>query len=121
MKDSRKSSQRRIKEQNAVKKKKKSSKKKKKIRDIESESIDSKGKEEKSNDVDAVKQRRSDYEKAIEELTPSEKAFLERQRLNDSTIIKRQSMKTHRQRIEEYNTNLSNLSEHHDIPKVGPG
>lgn len=103
------------------KSKKKSSKKKRKIRDIESESIDSKGTEEKSNDVDAVKQRRSDYEKAIEELTPSEKAFLERQRLNDSTIIKRQSMKTHRQRIEEYNTNLSNLSEHHDIPKVGPG
>ena len=26
-----------------------------------------------------------------------------------------------RERIAEYNEHLSNLSEHHDIPKVGPG
>lgn len=28
---------------------------------------------------------------------------------------------THRQRIDEYNKRLSAMSEHHDIPKVGPG
>jgi hypothetical protein len=26
---------------------------------------------------------------------------------------------THRQRIEKFNTMLANLSEHHDVPKVG--
>lgn len=28
---------------------------------------------------------------------------------------------THRQRIDEYNKRLSAMTEHHDIPKVGPG
>jgi hypothetical protein len=29
--------------------------------------------------------------------------------------------KSHRERVQEYNEKLSKLSEHHDIPKVGPG
>jgi protein FAM32A len=29
--------------------------------------------------------------------------------------------KSHRERIQEYNEKLSQLTEHHDIPKVGPG
>lgn len=28
---------------------------------------------------------------------------------------------TYRQRIDEYNRRLASMSEHHDIPKVGPG
>ncbi|KAJ2904306.1 hypothetical protein MKZ38_008365 [Zalerion maritima] len=30
-------------------------------------------------------------------------------------------LKTHKQRVEELNTYLSKLSEHHDMPKIGPG
>ncbi|KAG9250931.1 uncharacterized protein F5Z01DRAFT_677427 [Emericellopsis atlantica] len=30
-------------------------------------------------------------------------------------------MKTHKERVEELNTYLSKLSEHHDMPKIGPG
>lgn len=30
-------------------------------------------------------------------------------------------LKTHKQRVEELNTALSRLSEHHDMPKIGPG
>merc|ERR1719273_1595443 len=114
-------------------KKKKIKKKKDKIRDIED--TGSKGKEEKNDaeNTEQIEQKenqettskvkgfKSDYEKALEEMTPSERAFLDRQKKNESYHIKQQSMKTHRQRIEQYNTNLSNLSEHHDIPKVGPG
>ena len=29
--------------------------------------------------------------------------------------------KSHKDRVEEFNTYLSKLSEHHDIPRVGPG
>jgi protein FAM32A len=31
------------------------------------------------------------------------------------------AMKSHRQRIEEFNQHLASLTEHYDIPKVGPG
>lgn len=29
--------------------------------------------------------------------------------------------KSHRERVQEYNEKLSQLTEHNDIPKVGPG
>ena len=29
--------------------------------------------------------------------------------------------KSHRDRVREFNEYLTNLTEHHDIPKVGPG
>lgn len=32
-----------------------------------------------------------------------------------------QLLKTHKERVEELNTYLSKLSEHHDMPKIGPG
>ena len=73
------------------------------------------------NKNEEYKPFKSDFEKAMQELTDSERRFLERQKMNESYFIKKQSVKTHRQRIEEYNNNLANLSEHHDIPKVGPG
>ncbi|KAK7215257.1 hypothetical protein V2G26_003260 [Clonostachys chloroleuca] len=30
-------------------------------------------------------------------------------------------LKTHKERVEDLNTYLSKLSEHHDMPKIGPG
>ncbi|KAH8887449.1 DUF1754-domain-containing protein [Thozetella sp. PMI_491] len=30
-------------------------------------------------------------------------------------------LKTHKERVEQLNTYLSKLSEHHDMPKIGPG
>jgi len=41
--------------------------------------------------------------------------------LQEDEMIKKKATKTHRKRIEEYNQYLANLSEHHDIPRVGPG
>jgi len=35
--------------------------------------------------------------------------------------IEKMAAKSHREKIEEYNEKLANLSEHHDIPRVGPG
>eukprot|EP01083_Nonionella_stella_P157610 511861_1 len=76
--------------------------------------------DEKANNTE-YKGFKSDFEKAMDELTESEKQFLQRQKANESYFITQQSKMTHRQRIEKYNNNLANLSEHHDIPKVGPG
>lgn len=35
--------------------------------------------------------------------------------------LKREGVKTHKQRVEELNRYLSGLSEHHDMPRIGPG
>ena len=35
--------------------------------------------------------------------------------------LKREGVKTHKERVEELNRYLSGLSEHHDMPKIGPG
>ncbi|GAD95145.1 conserved hypothetical protein [Paecilomyces variotii No. 5] len=55
------------------------------------------------------------------EKTEAEKRYEEmrRKRLNDR--LKREGVKTHKERVEELNKYLSTLSEHHDMPKIGPG
>ncbi|KGO75266.1 Protein of unknown function DUF1754, eukaryotic [Penicillium italicum] len=35
--------------------------------------------------------------------------------------LQRDGVKTHKERVEELNKYLSRLSEHHDMPKIGPG
>ncbi|KAH9968612.1 hypothetical protein BC827DRAFT_1367722 [Russula dissimulans] len=56
-----------------------------------------------------------------ERKTAAEKRFqgVQRRRLADK--VKRLAGKTHKDRVNEFNTKLEALSEHHDIPKVGPG
>ncbi|KAI9815224.1 MAG: hypothetical protein M1826_002084 [Phylliscum demangeonii] len=44
---------------------------------------------------------------------------MRRQRLAEK--LKREGVKTHKERVEELNKYLSNLSEHHDMPRIGPG
>ncbi|KAN0133211.1 DUF1754 domain containing protein [Lactarius tabidus] len=53
--------------------------------------------------------------------TAAEKRFqqVQRKRLNDK--VKKLAGKTHKDRVHEFNSKLESLSEHHDIPKVGPG
>lgn len=53
--------------------------------------------------------------------TPAEKAFDEKRRKLEEREIKKIANKTYRQRVEEFNQYVSKLSEHYDIPKVGPG
>lgn len=35
--------------------------------------------------------------------------------------LKKEGIKTHKERVEELNKYLSGLSEHHDMPRIGPG
>jgi protein FAM32A len=41
--------------------------------------------------------------------------------LTESGRIRPELLKTHKQRVEELNAHLARLSEHHDMPKIGPG
>ncbi|THV46151.1 hypothetical protein BGAL_0412g00090 [Botrytis galanthina] len=83
-------------------------------------------------DEDAAKPTSDETEMSEEQLksldprdssgkTASERAHEEmrRRRLNDR--LKREGVKTHKERVEELNRYLSTLSEHHDMPKIGPG
>lgn len=63
------------------------------------------------NPADARDQLRTDAERRFEEQR--------RKRLEER--LKREGVKTHKQRVEELNKHLSGLSEHHDMPKIGPG
>ncbi|KAM5533951.1 hypothetical protein V8D89_012376 [Ganoderma adspersum] len=53
--------------------------------------------------------------------TAAEKRFEETQRKRLAEKVARLASKTHKDRVSEFNAKLEALSEHHDIPKVGPG
>ncbi|KAJ6774280.1 hypothetical protein OIU79_017648 [Salix purpurea] len=54
-------------------------------------------------------------------LTPAEKRYLQMWEKIDAQRMVKMASKSHRDRIQEFNQYLANLSEHYDIPKVGPG
>ncbi|USP78416.1 hypothetical protein yc1106_05690 [Curvularia clavata] len=44
---------------------------------------------------------------------------MRRKRLEEK--MRKEGVKTHKEKVEELNKYLSGLSEHHDMPKIGPG
>ncbi|KAG8059562.1 hypothetical protein GUJ93_ZPchr0002g25650 [Zizania palustris] len=54
-------------------------------------------------------------------LTPAERRYMEQKQKIDMHKLAKVSNKSHRDRIQDFNQYLANLSEHYDIPKVGPG
>ncbi|CAN6468295.1 unnamed protein product [Victoria cruziana] len=54
-------------------------------------------------------------------LTPAERKYIEQRNKLDTKLLPKTSGKSHRDRIQDFNQYLANLSEHYDIPKVGPG
>jgi protein FAM32A len=53
--------------------------------------------------------------------TAAERAFEASQRLKLAEVLPVLARKSHKEKVSEYNDYLGKLSEHHDIPKVGPG
>ncbi|KAI9678059.1 MAG: hypothetical protein M1817_006003 [Caeruleum heppii] len=53
--------------------------------------------------------------------TEAEKRHEEMRRKRQLDRLRREGVKTHKERVEELNKYLSNLSEHHDMPRIGPG
>ncbi|XP_055819887.1 uncharacterized protein LOC129888865 [Solanum dulcamara] len=65
--------------------------------------------------------KREQAAKNEDHLTPAERRYLEQwEKLNIKRLAK-EATKSHRDRIQEFNRFLANLTEHYDIPKVGPG
>ncbi|GAU28194.1 hypothetical protein TSUD_313530 [Trifolium subterraneum] len=54
-------------------------------------------------------------------LTPAEKRFLQQTEKLERQRLAKMANRSHRDRIQHFNQYLANLSEHYDIPKVGPG
>ncbi|KAK8509394.1 hypothetical protein V6N13_062443 [Hibiscus sabdariffa] len=54
-------------------------------------------------------------------LTPAERKFLQQTSKLELQRLAKMATKSHRDRIQEFNRYLANLTEHYDIPKVGPG
>ncbi|KAF1986458.1 DUF1754-domain-containing protein [Aulographum hederae CBS 113979] len=53
--------------------------------------------------------------------TETERRFEERRRQRLNERLMKEGVKTHKERVEELNRYLANLSEHHDMPRIGPG
>ncbi|KAI8968153.1 hypothetical protein BD414DRAFT_528414 [Trametes punicea] len=53
--------------------------------------------------------------------TAAERRFEEAQRKRLADKVAKLARKSHKDRVNEFNAKLEALSEHHDIPKVGPG
>ncbi|KIK70713.1 hypothetical protein GYMLUDRAFT_65926 [Collybiopsis luxurians FD-317 M1] len=53
--------------------------------------------------------------------TEAERRFEEVQKQRLAQRVAKLAHKTHKDRVNEFNSHLETLSEHHDIPKVGPG
>ncbi|KAH9932405.1 DUF1754-domain-containing protein [Amylocystis lapponica] len=53
--------------------------------------------------------------------TAAEKRFEDVQRRRLASKVAKLANTTHKDRVNDFNTKLELLSEHHDIPKVGPG
>ena len=53
--------------------------------------------------------------------TEAERRHDEMRRKRMEERMKREGVKTHKEKVEELNKYLSGLSEHHDMPKIGPG
>ncbi|CAO1619150.1 unnamed protein product [Parajaminaea phylloscopi] len=59
--------------------------------------------------------------KAANKMTDAERRFAEVQRRRMSDKIRKEATKSHKERVGEFNKYLENLTEHYDLPKVGPG
>ena len=53
--------------------------------------------------------------------TEAERRYDEQAERTQARLIEKMASKSHKDKVREFNEYLSKLSEHHDIPKVGPG
>ncbi|KAJ7070861.1 hypothetical protein C8F01DRAFT_1108114 [Mycena amicta] len=58
---------------------------------------------------------------ASDRKTDAERRFEQIQRRRLAERVAKVAAKSHKDRVSEFNAHLESLSEHHDIPKVGPG
>lgn len=67
------------------------------------------------------KTNESEQEPHEDNRTPAERRYLEQVEKIERQRAAKLAAKSHRQRIEDFNKYLADMTEHYDIPKVGPG
>lgn len=82
-------------------------------------SIDKSTKEETTDAIKSVGEENAS--RWDDNLTPAERRYIEQRERIDMHKMAKTANKSHRDRIEDFNQYLANMSEHYDIPKVGPG
>ena len=103
-------------------KKNKKQKKEKKEEKEEEEYVEQQIVEESNlQPIDQPKSMESSLQEIRSTKTESEKKFELIQKLRKKEKIQKMSEKSYRDKLKDYNSFLDTLSEHHDIPKVGPG
>jgi protein FAM32A len=60
-------------------------------------------------------------DEVVDNRTAAQKKFDELAEKRRREQLQKAATKSHRQRIVEFNKKLANLSEHNDLPKIGPG
>ncbi|KAI9891534.1 MAG: hypothetical protein M1814_002657 [Vezdaea aestivalis] len=70
---------------------------------------------------DDTKQIDKEQSQKYDGKTETERRHQEMKRKRLDERLKREGVKSHKERVEELNKYLSNLSEHHDMPRIGPG
>ncbi|RPA93615.1 DUF1754-domain-containing protein [Choiromyces venosus 120613-1] len=75
----------------------------------------------KATNADGLEEREEEPEDPYAGKTEAERRFEERKRKRMDERLKKEGIKSHKERVEEFNKYLSNLSEHHDMPRIGPG
>ena len=94
--------------------KKKSSKKKKKSKSKHSLDAD---KKQRAKGDEALLKRSEDYDDD-DDMTDAERKALKYKLEREKQECEKVAQKSHRERIEEFNEKLGNLTEHNDIPRV---
>ncbi|RMJ19802.1 hypothetical protein CDV36_000459 [Fusarium kuroshium] len=88
---------------------------KKKNKEVVNDDEEQQPREEEEED-DRPQAQKTEAEKRHDEI--KKKRLL---KLAESSGSRPELLKTHKERVEELNTYLSRLSEHHDMPRIGPG
>lgn len=72
---------------------------------------------ESSSSGAALSKAKIEYVKPT--MTESERRYEEIRRQRLEKKLKKEALKSHKDRVAEFNEKLENLSEHHDLPRVG--
>ena len=102
----------------AIEKPDKKKKKKKKKKDKKRDYVELNETDEEEDDGLETKMKE---ERKLDTRTEAEKAHEERSRQQRRKRIVEQAELSHKDKVKLFNEKLAKLSEHHDIPKVGPG
>ncbi|KAF2302786.1 hypothetical protein GH714_008375 [Hevea brasiliensis] len=73
------------------------------------------------NDETDKDDKKGQAAKYNDHITAVERPYLQQWEKIDLQRLTKMASKSHRDQIQEFNQYLANLSEHYDIPKVGPG